>query len=173
MAHQQRMGSQVSRKPRYSRGSYAYAWESLAGVWVYSFFSLLLTGWLSCPISAAILLDRPGSVSTQARESSPADSNSLFQLRRGLVARHVQPALPRVRRRCARTRLPGVRRTMRAAMAARADRLQGRTRGALDWGVRPFGAPRQLADLRCQRGPPGLLRRRTARCSISGQALCL
>ena len=54
MAHQQRMGSQVSRKPRYSRGSYAYAWESLAGVWVYSFFSLLLTGWLSCPISAAI-----------------------------------------------------------------------------------------------------------------------
>ena len=29
-------------------------WESLAGVWVYSFFSLLLTGWLSCPISAAI-----------------------------------------------------------------------------------------------------------------------
>ena len=27
---------------------------SLAGVWVYSFFSLLFTGWLSCPISAAI-----------------------------------------------------------------------------------------------------------------------
>ena len=26
----------------------------LAGVWVYSFFSFLLTGWLSCPISAAI-----------------------------------------------------------------------------------------------------------------------
>jgi len=44
----------LSRRPRYSRGSYAYAWESLAGVWVYSFFSLLLTGWLSCPISAAI-----------------------------------------------------------------------------------------------------------------------
>jgi hypothetical protein len=29
-------------------------WESLAGVWVYSFFSFLLAGWLSCPISAAI-----------------------------------------------------------------------------------------------------------------------
>ena len=29
-------------------------WETLAGAWVYSFFSLLFTGWLSCSISAAI-----------------------------------------------------------------------------------------------------------------------
>jgi hypothetical protein len=163
----------LSRRPRYSRGSYAYALGEpgrRVGLFV---LQLAAHGLALVSDQCGDLLDRPGAVSTQARESSAADSNSLFQLRRGLVARHVQPALPRVRRRCARTRLPCVRRTMRAAMAARADRLQGRTGGALDWGVRPFGAPRQLADLRCQRGPPGLLRRRAARCSTGGQALCL
>jgi hypothetical protein len=147
-------------------------WESLAGVWVYSFFSLLLTGWLSCPISAAICWT--GLALYLRRLESPLPQTAILcsscgaDWSRGTFSQHCRECGGGALEHACR-----VRRTMRAAMAARGDRLQGRTRGALDWGVRPFGAPRQLADLRCQRGPPGLLRRRAARCSTGGQALCL